>query len=279
MTSNYDASRQSLYHPGAATDFFQTGKPASEAALCAEMARLAYVKEPERLENYLARAGFSLQRTFGYGDHGTQAFIAIGSASGQETVVVAFRGTEVDDFKDALADVNCIMVDWREGRVHQGFATTLQANGVLDALQEYVASKPQACLLLTGHSLGAALATLTASVIPPACLYTFGSPRVGDQAFADSLHVVVHERYVNCCDLVTGVPLGTLLWPYVHAGHLRYIDSEGQVLDEPSTKVMFRDCIRATLVYWRRYALLPGNVWVRRLADHAPVNYVSALME
>jgi hypothetical protein len=278
MTRNYDASRQSLYHPGTATDFFQGRMSASEAILCAEMARLAYVKEPERLESYLARAGFHLQNTFGYGGRGTQVFIATTSVAGQETVVMAFRGTEVDDFDDALADGNCLMVQWQSGRVHQGFAAALQANGVLDALRGYVASKPQARLLLTGHSLGAALATLAASVIPPAGLYTFGSPRVGDQAFADSLRNVVHERYVDCCDLVTNVPLPVPLLHYVHSGHLRYIDRNGQVLDQPSTKLMLRDCMRATLDYWLRYALLPGNVWVRRLADHAPVNYLTALV-
>ena len=42
----YDASRSSLYHPGDAVNFFQFGDTIhNEDALCAEMSRLAYVKE------------------------------------------------------------------------------------------------------------------------------------------------------------------------------------------------------------------------------------------
>ena len=42
----YDASRKSLYHPGDADNFFQFGFALTdEKVLCAEMSRLAYVKE------------------------------------------------------------------------------------------------------------------------------------------------------------------------------------------------------------------------------------------
>ena len=72
----YDARRKSLYHPGDADDFFQLGPIQNDAALCAEMSRLAYVKEESRLVQYLDRAGFQLDQAIGYDRGGTQVFIA-----------------------------------------------------------------------------------------------------------------------------------------------------------------------------------------------------------
>ena len=82
----YDSSRKSLYLPGNADDFFQLGSITSDAALCAEMARLAYVKEESRLKEYLQRANFELSFSSGYGFGGTQMFIAT-QISTQLTVI------------------------------------------------------------------------------------------------------------------------------------------------------------------------------------------------
>jgi pimeloyl-ACP methyl ester carboxylesterase len=62
----------------------------------------------------------------------------------------------------------------------------------------------------TGHSLGGALATLAADRHgDSAAVYTFGSPLVGDDAFAagfNNRHEGRSFRYVNGDDLVTRVP-------------------------------------------------------------------------
>ena len=281
FTIPYDASRASLYHPGAATDFFQYGLPPTEAALCAEMSRLAYVKAPDRLASYLARADFVLQETFGYGKSGTQAFIATSTApGGQAIVLAAFRGTEGDDFSDLRADAQCLTTLWQGGqggRVHAGFAAAWSEHDVVAALHQHLACQLRPRLLLTGHSLGAALATLTASAISPDYLYTFGSPRVGDQAFAATLRGIAHDRYVDCCDLVTQVPPAGLLG-YTHIGSLHYINKKGQVWVAPDKPAIRHDRLLATAHYWLHYAILPHTVWMRRLADHAPINYVSGVM-
>jgi pimeloyl-ACP methyl ester carboxylesterase len=62
-------------------------------------------------------------------------------------------------------------------------------------------------LLMTGHSLGAALATLAALDFPTAKLINFGSPLVGDAGFAAQFIDREVARYVHCCDVITRVPL------------------------------------------------------------------------
>lgn len=77
----YDRKLASFLHPGEANDFFAHGPILSEAALCAEMSRLAYVTDKARLKTYLnyasyRNASFTLVETIGYDRRGMQAFVA-----------------------------------------------------------------------------------------------------------------------------------------------------------------------------------------------------------
>ena len=281
---SYDPSRQSLFHPGAADDFFQlgTGAPPSEAALCAEMSRLAYVREPDRLAGYLGRAGFQLKQTFSYDHGGTQVFIARRPDDNRH--VVAFRGTEPADPSDLLTDADFIRIPWADGtgaacgEVHRGFAKALLKDDLAGQIQNQVTGPGAAHdLLLTGHSLGAALATLLASWLPGARLYTFGSPRVGNAAFAESQRLVQHTRFVDCCDLVTRVPPRALL--YVSTGTLHYIDRHRRVVVSPDPTAVAADRRHASLEYLAHQARQPGAVLSRELADHSPINYVTAVLD
>ncbi|MDD5321962.1 MAG: lipase family protein [Methylococcales bacterium] len=281
LTILYDESRESLYHPGDADDFFQHGPIQIDAALCAEMSRLVYVKDKSLLKQYLDRAGFQLDLAIGYGNGGTQVFIA--SKPVDNVTVVAFRGTEPDDPSDLFTDANFVFSPWADnsgaslGQVHEGFATALQNNDILGKVITCLDSMvPSTRFLLTGHSLGAALATLTASRMPSSHLYTFGSCRVGDASFAEAMRIINHIRFVDCCDLVTRVPPKE--FGYVHVGSLRYIDRNGQLLESPSEEEINADRLKATAWYLVRHALLPGTVFSRDLADHAPINYVSGVM-
>lgn len=277
----YDASRKSLFHPGKADDFFQLGPIQNDAALCAEMSRLAYVKDQSRLTEYLDRTGFRLELALGYGSGGTQVFIA--SKQGDNLAVAAFRGTEPDDPSDLFTDANFVFTPWVDdaggslGQVHKGFAMALQDNDILGKIITCLDSMvPLTRILVTGHSLGAALATLTASRMPSSHLYTFGSCRVGDASFAQAMQTVNHIRFVDCCDLVTRVPPEEA--GYVHVGALRYIDRNGQILESPSEDAINADRLKAAAWYLVRHAFLPGTVFTRDLADHAPINYVSGVM-
>lgn len=58
-------------------------------------------------------------------------------------------------------------------------------------------------------------------------MYTYGSPRVGDQEFVDNLHVK-HYRFVNNNDIV---PLVPYLNGFEHHGNIFFIDFNGDLHD------------------------------------------------
>ncbi|MBI3229486.1 MAG: hypothetical protein HYZ45_04650 [Burkholderiales bacterium] len=159
--------------------------------------------------------------------------------------------------------------------MHEGFEQALDAA----AYQRLIAAIPHEAsrILFTGHSLGAALASLAASRYHHVDhLYTFGSPRLGDQDFANSMAHVNHSRFVNCCDLVTTVP--PELFGYRHFGTLHYIDRFGRVTIEPAEDLINADKLTAEAQYQIQHAFQRGRVPSRSLADHTPFNYVSATM-
>lgn len=262
----YDASRDSLFHPGRATNFFLERPLTSDAALCAEMARLAYVKNDADRRAFLARANFSLVTAADVA--GSQAFLA--SRGGD--AVLAFRGTESDDPTDLGSDGDLVLVDLEGGgRVHRGFARALAA--VWPAVAPAIPAGAR--VLVTGHSLGAALATLAALRQRGASLFTFGSPRVGDTVFAGRPEHAPHERWVDCADIVTRIPPSAL--GYAHAGTLHYIDREGRHRAGVDDAAMDADRRQAEIEYLTTYAFRRGTVAMRDLADHAPINYVSGV--
>lgn len=87
---------------------------------------------------------------------------------------------------------------------------------------------------VTGHSLGGAIAHIAAVGLlgegfRVTKLVTFGSPRVGDRRWRDyvsslSLTTILIHRYVNCGDIVPGVPFFLIpLRQYRHVGTLYYL--------------------------------------------------------
>src|SRR5213079_949071 len=69
-------------------------------------------------------------------------------------------------------------------------------------------------LFLTGHSMGGALAVLTACRLakmgrPPVAIYTFGAPRVGDRNFCAGYSLPTY-RIINGLDLVPEMPLASM---------------------------------------------------------------------
>jgi hypothetical protein len=123
------------------------------------------------------------------------------------------------------------------------------------------------------------MATLLASIKRPDFLYTFGSPRVGDAQFVSTLNGLSNSRFVDCCDLVARLPPASIVGKvnYAHYGPTFCIDRNRVIRENCADDEMEKDRMVAAAEYVVEYAWRSGNVAVRELADHAPVNYVSAV--
>lgn len=280
----YDATRQSLFRPYLRPTLFDPGMDWSLQQIAVECARLAYTPFEDgqewrtRLERELERGGLTLVQTFHDPVTDTQAMLARHEPTC--TCYLAYRGTEPDSPQDAQTDVDTLPVSWRTAggvacEVHGGFAGAFEAveAAVSDCLRKEATSK----LVLAGHSLGAALATLAASRHAHLALVTIGSPRVGNAAFAAEIPAAQVWRYVDCCDVVTEVP--PELGLFSHVGARRYIDYQGRVHSDWTDEQVAADRQAGRTVYLREQAWRWGTAWVRDLADHAPINYLRAVLE
>jgi hypothetical protein len=280
MAITYDPSRRALYSPARRETVFERDQVYSPLQLAVEAARLAYYRaetldsELMRLKEALARVEFSDPALFVDEGTGTEAFAARRNSDG--TTLVSFRGTVPDDIRDLITDGRAGLVAWPEsaGRVHSGFAAAARA--LMPQIREWLRStRPDPNrLILTGHSLGAAMATLAATVWRPAWLVTLGSPRVGDADFAATMAVTNVVRLVDCCDAVTALPPPLL--GYVHVTTGTYLTRKAKTVENPAVALVRSDRWRARLSYLFQHAWRLGAVSTRDFADHAPINYARA---
>lgn len=196
-----------------------------KAALTANLSKIAY-SEQQECRDQIINLGYG---EFAWFDHeGTQAFCC--RKSNASDIFIVFRGTEPNQMRDLLADVKAWRKPARErGLVHFGFAQALDK--VYDSIVRWIDEQKldgERNITCTGHSLGAALATIMASRLDANELYTFGSPRVGNRDFVKEIKNdgVRHYRFVNNNDVVTKVPFPIR---FVHHGELVYINHYGNI--------------------------------------------------
>lgn len=206
-------STDDLFRPAQAGQFFpwRDELPLDQhiPLTCAELSRLAYAPR-HVIEATLVSLDWDLEcflqgQRFLPGQADTEGFVAHPRGGGPRFVV--FRGTDSGSVDDLLTDLNAIPRRWRDRHtVHRGFAD--EYDSLCAPLERLGEGSPN--LVLTGHSLGGALATLALADLPGSRLVTWGAPRVGDRLFAESLQASSIERYVHCCDVVARVPLASL---------------------------------------------------------------------
>lgn len=188
-----------------------------------------------------------------------------------DTIVVAFRGTLPFDVAAWCSDVD---ISWyripKVGKVHGGFlkALGLQKSAGLprDMIEEDIESKrplplayydireklrdllrqnDKAKYVVTGHSLGGALAILFRAVLALheekfllerlEGVYTFGQPRVGDEKFGEFMKKEITEndiryfRFVYCNDVVPRLPCDHKPLKFKHFGTCLHSDRNYRV--------------------------------------------------
>ena len=286
MAMMYDPSRDSLLHPWSRPPVFDTTNvgQAPEDGILAECARLAYFRferdDHQRAQWRAALALLDAQDVAWFSEPATDTQACAFYRPATRQGIVAFRGTEPDSVSDLGSDIDTLMFDWcpQPGqpavRVHAGFAGALDRVAGMPAFADWI-GRHQGALVFTGHSLGAALATLAAARWGASRLVTFGSPRVGDASLTARVSAQAGDirRYVDCCDIVSELP--PPIGGFEHVVGMTYIDSGGR-LPPGAGRLVDDDRAQARIDYLARFAWQIGTAPVRDLADHAPINYVRA---
>jgi pimeloyl-ACP methyl ester carboxylesterase len=186
-----------------------------------------------------------------------------------EYYVFAFCAT--NDIKDVLQDFKYFQNDG----VHAGFLAHWELSYGKCTNELWKALSSGKKIYLTGHSLGGAVALIWAEMLTGenAEIYTFGCPRVGNDAFSESIKIP-HFRVVNGIDLITNLPPAHLpINPYKHHGQLVRLDYRKKLqFDDPSFWDGFKDA-----TYGIVNDIIDRDTWPDNIEDHFLENYIDGL--
>jgi len=174
---------------------------------------------------------------------------------------VVFRGSE--SLTDWMYDLNiCPHLMSRDVIVHSGFYRQLHDGGIYDdirnTLRAALLRHPTYTICTTGHSLGGALATLFAyeystEYTQPVTVITFGSPKIGNEAFHRSFSTsqhLKHYRVAVSSDTITALPPF-----YHHVGILITLSDDGIQIQE-------------TIPWWRHTVFYSWKFWTHSIQNY-----------
>mmetsp|Transcript_5501 Transcript_5501/g.14367 ORF Transcript_5501/g.14367 Transcript_5501/m.14367 type:complete len:650 (+) Transcript_5501:3-1952(+) len=244
-------------------------KANKESDISAEALKSMRVVQAEEWGKITESAGFKISDVEFMGcitEEETDTSLHIWVSENYRAICVAFRGTEQSSWKNVLTDTlinlypfddnifeNGVEMDINKAQgisreydgkdtllVHYGFirAYSTIRHTLVRLLHKLIDDKPYR-IVLTGHSLGGALTTVAGLDLSrefpdrEMAVYSYGSPKVGNERFAELYNKTVPNTYrvVNGADLCPRMPRG----PYRHVGKAVLINSEGVVDD-------FADC-------------------------------------
>lgn len=161
----------------------------------------------------------------------------IGYLPSDSSIYVVFRGTE--DVRNWMADLDIFKTEYTsypdcDCYVADGFygAEQLVISDIIDQVTQLKAKFPSYSVKVTGHSLGAALALLTAMDLLNSgfdvSLYNFGQPRVGDDDFSAFVKSKLQTwRVTHAADVVPHVPFTS--FGYYHVCTEIFEDVDGNL--------------------------------------------------
>ena len=251
------------------------GDPRNARFLC-RACQLAYLPEAKGVPGFRDDLGLSAKLLC---VDNTQVYVA----ESPDNLVIAFRGTEdptsIEGLKDWLLTdaMNLLVVP--EGRLghdlsaagvgakfHKGFVDAIAE--IWEPLRVEVETKMKQAdrpLWITGHSLGGALALLTAWLlkrrfIPVHQIYTYGAPMVGNQKASDAFNREFKGtifRYVSGRDPVPKLPGLSLV-----ANEFTHVESAKILGSDPMTSLSeFVGAIGSQAVQGLLAGSLIDDVW------------------
>lgn len=140
----------------------------------------------------------------------------VGYQKSTRTIIYAFRCTV--DYRNYFEDFSFLLVPYtrcKECQVHIGFYEAFKSieSKVIATATKLLAMDPEAQILSIGHSLGGAMATLTAlelqhRFIKVKELHTFGAPRIGNSQLAAFMKEKLPNTYrvIHYRDLAPHLP-------------------------------------------------------------------------
>lgn len=159
----------------------------------------------------------------------------------EDEVMIVFRGTQPLSIKNWIDDLDFLKTSYpgcADCHVHRGFYYTYLEvrDQILANARSLFAKYPNSRKLVTGHSLGGALAVLASIDIvqlfgPIDEFYTYGQPRVGDKNFADFVNSIVpgnfNSRITHYMDPVPHLPLENMGFYHINTEVYYNRDSSG----------------------------------------------------
>jgi triacylglycerol lipase len=213
----YDGEAFAAFRPGADFDL-------GTARALMWMSQLAYeTAHPDKINTIGQRWGLARTRVLA-GAEGALSLTRTRAvvAEGHGATILAFAGTDPLVPANWFTDLDFTVTP---GAIHRGFEGAAAA--IWEPVLQALAGRREQPVFLTGHSLGAALAAVTAeraladANVRASAVYAFGMPRTGDGDFAarynETLGAATY-RLVHGDDIVATAPPSAL--GFRHVGRL-----------------------------------------------------------
>jgi len=242
------------------------------AIQCAELAKLSYAAPSDARELALGHYGYASFDDLSRRDAQDHLIVVSDSAR----IFVAVRGT--DERRDWLTNLRFWHHQSDVGRVHKGYYEVCQ--GFLPELTRLIDQHADKPLVLTGHSMGGAVAVLLAALLLEQShridgLYTFGQPKVGGAdftAYCTANLQAPYFRFVHGADALATWALGK----HGLLGTPCYFDLRGRISFGHQLSQIPRLGVRFHRLDHYRYFLKLNRLRLRAMADTDEVTVIQS---